>query len=130
MKRTPMKPGKPPSRKSRLTRKTRVKPKNAKRAAKRKAEAFGPQAELCRTLPCCVCGLEPYGDRYTHPHHEGHSRGAGGKDEECIPLCWACHQLRHSKGYGTFWKRIAKLGTEYPGVVQSRLRARVSREAA
>lgn len=36
-----------------------MKRRNPERAAKRREEAFGKQAELCRQMPCVVC-WEPY----------------------------------------------------------------------
>lgn len=76
-------------------RRTKLAPVNRARRAKRKAEAFGPQAELCRTLPCCACGAAPPSD----PAHV-RSRGAGGKDRgNVVPLCRRCHDLQHQSGW-------------------------------
>ncbi len=93
-----------------LTRKSppkRTKPvrrRNAKRAAARLTRDFGPQAKLCREMPCCIHTLMPQvaQDGPTEPHHEP-SRGAGGHDEDTLPLCRGCHRLRHSVGVVTFW---------------------------
>lgn len=80
-----------------LERKTRIKPVNSQRRKKRKEECFGPQAELCRTLPCCICGAEPPSD----PAHV-RSRGAMGKDRaNVIPLCRICHQNQEATGWCT-----------------------------
>lgn len=77
-----------------LKRTTRVKATNPKRLAKRRAEAFGPQAELCRTLPCLICNRAAPSD----PDHV-RSRGASGKDRaNVVPLCRDCHMRRHGKG--------------------------------
>lgn len=78
-----------------LQRKTRLKPVNSKRRAKRQAEAFGPQADLCRTLCCAFCGAEPPSD----PMHVM-SRGAGGKDRgNVVPGCSHCHGNQHQLGW-------------------------------
>ena len=76
-----------------LRRRTRVKAVNPERAAARRAVQFGAQADLCRTLPCCACGLTGGSD----PHHEP-TRGAGGVDKDTVPLCRPCHDYRHDHG--------------------------------
>lgn len=60
--------------------------RNKERHARTHALAFGPQSRLCRELVCCACGARP-------PSEAAHvnSRGSGGKDDECVPLCPACH---------------------------------------
>jgi hypothetical protein len=93
-----MKRSGPPRRKTPMARTGRLRPRNEKRARERREIAFGPQAELCRTLGCCVCGRVP-----AEPHHLK-SRGAGGDDSWCIPLCRVCHYLFHLRGAVTFWK--------------------------
>lgn len=82
-------------------RKTRLRPVNPERRANLRAVQFGPQAALCRRLPCCVCGSRP-----THAHHVV-SRGAGGEDRHTVPLCWSCHGLVHRLGRETFERRHA-----------------------
>lgn len=72
-------------------------PVNKKRLAKRRAEQFGDQAQLCRESSCCACGAPPPSD----PAHVL-SRGAGGKDGDTVPLCRRCHDLQHSQGIKTF----------------------------
>lgn len=71
---------------------------NRARRARRKAEDFGPQAELCRTLPCCACGHRAPSD----PAHV-RSRGAGGHDRgNVVPLCrrpGGCHEQQHRHGW-------------------------------
>jgi hypothetical protein len=77
--------------------------RNAKRSAVAKAVAFGVQAGLCRTLPCCACGAAPR----SQAHHEP-PRGMGGargKDSETVPLCAGCHRLRHDVGLLEFTRR-------------------------
>ena len=83
-----------------LSRTTRVNPVNRQRKAKRMA-CFGPQARLCRTLPCVACGRRPPSD----PHHVL-SRGAGGKDADTCSLCRRCHDLLGSIGSKTFEARF------------------------
>lgn len=68
-----------------------LKARNEKRAAKRHAESFGDQAALCRRRACSVPGCRV---RPCVPHHET-SRGAGGKDSACVPLCWPHHDECH-----------------------------------
>jgi hypothetical protein len=76
-----------------LKRRTPVKSVNTKRRNRRRETEFGPQADLCRAVPCCACGHSAPSD----PHHEP-PRGSGGKDGDTIPLCRSCHILRHASG--------------------------------
>ncbi len=62
---------------------------NKERAAKMRKQRFGPQADLCRRLPCGACGDEP-AHRPTDPHHHP-SVARGGTDEDTGPLCRLCH---------------------------------------
>lgn len=71
--------------------------RNPKRLRRLRAKQFGPQAELCRSLPCSACDASPPSD----PHHLK-SRGAGGDDSWCIPLCRRCHDRLHAAG-SRFW---------------------------
>ena len=71
---------------------------NRKRAAKRKAECFGPQAQACRETSCCVLHC----DAPAEPHHEP-PRSLGGIDRDCVPLCREHHQRRHDTGAASFW---------------------------
>ena len=74
---------------------------NRERKAKRDAEAFAAQAELCRTLDCSACGAWGPSD----PAHV-RSRGAGGKDRgNVIPLCRVCHMQQHAWGWPVFAER-------------------------
>lgn len=87
---------------------------------------FGKQAELCRRLPCCVCHriraafgyasmwryrdiVEEHRDlgdkvRVSDPHHTV-TRGAGGRDEDCVPLCGHHHTILGVMGVETFEER-------------------------
>ena len=123
-----------------LTRKTRLRKRNPARAAKRKAECFGPQAALCRRCACVACfsrwlRSEHPDDpapsswvtvwaagRTAEPHHEP-SRGAGGTDRDTLPLCREHHTERHSTAAAAFW---AKFGVD-PEAVKARLREEVAR---
>lgn len=78
-----------------LRRKKLLKRRNDERLARRRAEAFGPQAEECRAMPCCACGARPPSE----PHHFP-TRAAGGKDDACIPLCHQCHETHDGPGCG------------------------------
>ncbi len=64
---------------------------------------FGEQAELCRQLACLACGGRPCA-----AHHEP-PRDEGGKDKDCVPLCFACHEHRHAVGLVKFQARFEGL---------------------
>lgn len=85
-----------------LKRRTRLKPRNDERLARRRAKEFGPQAELCRSLPCCVPGC-----RKGPPSDPAHvrSRGAGGDDSDTVPMCRKHHTEQHATGIETFQQR-------------------------
>lgn len=95
--RTPLRRGKRLRSGRPLRRKARLRKVNAERIASRREVEFGPQADLCRTLPCCACGERAPSD----PHHV-RSRGAGGKDSDCAPLCRECHGHLHQVGIRAF----------------------------
>jgi 5-methylcytosine-specific restriction endonuclease McrA len=103
MKRTPLKPGKPPERNK------PIRKVNAKRKRKRYAEAFGAHADVIRGLPCCLCGAPPPSD----PHHVK-SRGAGGKRMDLAPLCRTCHNNAHS-GHGPDRDSLARVAADLWG---------------
>lgn len=86
MKRTPLKRGKP------MKRRVRLRAVNWARLKARRAACFGPQAALCRSMPCLACWATP-----CDPHHVL-SRGAGGLDCHCVPLCRKHHSQFHSLG--------------------------------
>ena len=95
MKRTPLKRGKPLTRKTRLARtraslerKGRINPVNRKRRKKAYARNFGDYADVIRGLPCDTCGAPPPSD----PSH-AKSRGAGGSRRHLVPQCRVCHDL-------------------------------------
>lgn len=89
-----------------IGRKKRLRPVNQKRRAERLAEAFGEQADRCRNSPCCVCTvLDVQQEGASDPHHI-RSRGAGGSDEHCIPMCRTHHDAVHRQGRRTFWARV------------------------
>lgn len=100
---------------------------NRKRRAKLHARNYGPQADLCRTLPCCSCGAPP-------PSEASHvkARGMGGcnsDDSFNAPQCRRCHDALGNEGAISFWRRV---GVD-PLAVIERLRAVVAqqgREAA
>lgn len=73
--------------------------------SKRPPDVDGPQADLCRTLSCENCGVEPIPFEVpTVAHHVRHVAN-GGKDEDTAPLCWVCHELLHSVGWQTWIAR-------------------------
>ena len=104
---------------------TRLKRRNPERAAKRLAENFGPQADLCRLMGCLVCGMSP-SDPDHHP-----ARGMGGvnsSDRCCAPLCRAHHDEKGRAGQLTFQRRylvdLTLATLILRAVVASRLRVR------
>jgi hypothetical protein len=114
-----------------------MKRKNTERAAKRRAEAFGEQAELCRMMPCCVCHAQVFGRDISpavsaraaidlpalsrcanwgsDPHHVP-TRGAGGVDKDTVPLCREHHREWHDIGEKSF---DAKYGVPLRGVAKA-----------
>lgn len=81
-----------------LRRKTPLRSVNPARRARLNRAAFGPQARLCRKLPCCVCNKRPPSD----PAHVV-SRGAGGRDlGNIVPLCRRHHNEQGARGIKTF----------------------------
>lgn len=66
---------------------TRINPVNRKRRAAMKKKRDGPQAALCRTLPCAVCHRGP-----AEPHHYP-TVANGGTDADTGPLCRDHHTL-------------------------------------
>ncbi len=111
---------------------TPMKRVNKERKAKRDAEAFGPQAEFCRMMPCAACGgwgLDTYrkyakrqaewtfGLAFTRVSDPQHcpTRGAGGKDKDTLPLCREHHmeagrigELSFNAKYGIDQRAIAR----------------------
>jgi hypothetical protein len=97
VKRTPLRRGAP------MRRRSRLRSRNPERAAARREVAFGAQAALCRELACSACGLRVP----TEPDHV-RTRGAGGRDEDTVPLCRTCHDYRHANGHGGMvWRVLA-----------------------
>lgn len=85
-----------------LKRYTRIRQVHPERAAKRRAEAFGDQARMCRLVGCAVpsCRACPPSVRIEPDHAT--TRGSGGKDDACWPLCTFHHRQRHDLGLRTF----------------------------
>lgn len=100
LRRTELKRGTKPLRRGKPLRK-----RNPERLARLRSVQFGAQAALCRTLPCCVpgCGKGPP----AYPSDPAHmvSRGAGGDDSSCVPLCRVHHIRQHVLGIRTFQER-------------------------
>jgi hypothetical protein len=96
MKRTPMR------RKTGLKQKTPLKSRRKKprRTAREIDEAY---LDFVRMQPCAVpsCEAKP-----VHPHHLK-SRGAGGSDYTCIPLCWLHHTEVHTISLTSFESRYS-----------------------
>jgi DNA-directed RNA polymerase subunit RPC12/RpoP len=95
--RTALSRGKP------LTRKGRVKPRNAKRKAEQFARNFGDEAEAVRALPCLCRGRGPL-VRCLGAVAAAHvkSRGASGGRFDLVPMCRAHHDEQHAAGVETF----------------------------
>jgi hypothetical protein len=130
---------KTPLRRTGGLKRTPMKRENTERAAKRRAEAFGEQAELCRWIACVACRQEQFpemtpGDWGLHaklslieharcrimpprcdPHHEP-TRAAGGKDKDTVPLCREHHDERHRIGRAAF---EAKHGVDLRAVARA-----------
>jgi hypothetical protein len=117
---------KTPLQRSGFLKRSRLAPVNRERAAKRRAECFGEQAELCRHASCVVCvaphrvdvekslalfacGWRKYrGGLDSVPVNDAHHeppRSVGGKDGDTVPLCRAHHEERHSVGRSAFERR-------------------------
>jgi hypothetical protein len=102
--RTPLKRGKPPQRK------TRVKARNAKRGGSRFPKRRDPAyREWIRSLPCAARdALAPYLPTLSRCYGiiectHVKSRGAGGDDfGNCIPLCTGHHRHQHDWGIMAF----------------------------
>ena len=50
--------------------------------------------EFVKTQPCCLC----HDPNYPVDAHHMQSRGSGGSDFSCVPLCRECHACFHSEG--------------------------------
>ncbi len=99
-------------------RRTRVKPKNAKRAKENHERAYGPEerVEWIRTLHCANCDMPAvFWDRKivsAHIKNAGMSRKADARFT--IPLCETrfrdgCHDIQHGPNGG--WHRLPRLDT-------------------
>lgn len=120
--------------------------------ARKKDLEDGPQAALCRRLPCVVCfvtgiargwdecglrtfrwlaetGGRDYYSSHAQAHHEEHTRGSGrGRDEHCLPACERHHTERHTMPREKF---EAKYGIDLLAVVRILQRAvALGKEAA
>lgn len=112
-----MKRAGPLKRRAWLRRKTPCRHHNWKRLAKRRKEQFGPQADLCRALPCLVCGRRPSDAAHVR------SRGAGGTGlGNIVPLCRFHHDEQGRLGIRTFERRhrvdLAEWAQEIANMVQ------------
>lgn len=89
-----------------LERRTRVKPVNKARRAKRFARNFGAKRFWIVTLDCVIPGC------WQTPVEAAHvkSRGAGGTSAHMVPLCALHHAEQHAIGIRTFGE--AKYGLD------------------
>ena len=82
---------------------------NAERRTRTRDVQFGPQADLCRRLPCCChhpelygpefLALEHYSERRVSDPHHSPTVGAGGKDGDTAPVCRETHMRLDSPGH-------------------------------
>ena len=98
--RQPLRSKKPLKQGSEIRRRKPLPRTNRARSKKRRAEQEGPQAAICRELPCCHCGREPSDYLQVVPHHWP-TRGAGGRDEHTTPWCVECHVPIFHDTYGS-----------------------------
>lgn len=71
-----------------------------------------PYRDWITTQPCLVAGRSWFGARehvhrcqgVIHPHHTT-SKGKGGHDRSCVPLCALAHRTTHDWGVTTFARR-------------------------
>lgn len=101
-----MKPGPAPERKKQMPQ------ENRKRRKARLEVAFGPQADLCRGLPCCAMHPELYTEdmlalehytaawRVSTPHHSPTVK-TGGLDKDTSPVNDRVHDRIHKVGEAT-----------------------------
>jgi hypothetical protein len=89
------------------SRRSRIRAVNTERRKRLHDEDFSVQADLCRTLPCCVCGAPKPSD----PAHV-RSRGAGGKDRDTVPMCRAHHQDQHDHGFSVLATQLEHRGVD------------------
>lgn len=74
---------------------------NRARLKARRKKDTAAQAELCWDLPCVACGIEPTDEIQTQAHHIL-SKGSGGTDMHCVPLCHLHHREGHTIGWKTW----------------------------
>jgi hypothetical protein len=94
---------------SKPMRRTRIKPSNTERKAKRFAANFGSEARVrwVNSHECLCRGKHPACSGRTVNAHVT-SRGAGGKAEDIVPLSWFCHQWQGNHGWAD-WHKLAQL---------------------
>ena len=98
VRKAPLRPGKPLSRKTRLKRNTPLAPVNRERRQAERERAYGPKArrEWLTRQPCVACGRVPTEDRPNHQHHtKGGGVGRKADADTIVPLCPTCHRLHH-----------------------------------
>ena len=87
---------------------SRIKPRNAERAARARAEDFGSRDRLdaIAAMPCVCGGRDPAcTGGWSEPSHV-RSRGAGGDARCIVPMSTGCHRAWHQHGRET-WCRAA-----------------------
>ena len=83
-----------------ITRRTPIRPRNAKRRAKNWPRMYGSpeRVQFVASLPCCVCATIPSENAHTGRNHMGYKADAA----TIVPLCAPCHRRLHRLGRETF----------------------------
>ena len=88
-----------------------------RRRRKRNPDVEGDQWTYCHEQRCCSCGARPP----NFAHHVTR-RSQGGRDDDCVPMCYWCHDRLHVVGPEEFEEKnkldlaavAAKLAKEAP----------------
>ena len=116
VRKAPLRPGKPLSRKTRLKRSTPLNPVNRERRKAERERAYGPKErrEWLTRQPCVACGRVPTEDRPNHQHHtKGGGVGRKADADTLVSLCPKCHR-KHHDGHelDVDWEREARRTNE------------------
>ena len=103
----------------RLENRTPTRKRNPKRAAKRRQEHFGDEADYIASLPCDTCHKPGPSD----PHHEP-PRSTGGTKKDLVPLCKSNPATGH-EGHHDERHRIGRKAFEAKYNVDLKARARM-----
>lgn len=119
--RTPLRRGRPLRSRKPIARRTRIKPRNAKRAATRFERAYHSDAFCAwvRSLGCSIGGCGSHQIEVAHAV----SRGAGGIWKETLPLCARHHFIQHVMGVRSFEQAHGIVLVDVAAAVHLRWRA-------